>query len=184
MTYRNVWQVMMVVGLCGFTALPANASSNDPATLFELFAGSYRPEAEGIENDAVYGVRLGRAVTERFEVEGAIGRFENSSSIGDDASLNADSNLVDASGVWVVPVRDKMQWLVFGGPGWAFGEAEIVVGQERFAQSTDSWSMHAGTGMRLGLTQRAHVRPEARLRWYEQSGDTDLQLTVSAGLRF
>ncbi len=60
----------------------------------------------------------------------------------------------------------------------------MVVGQDRIVVSTDSYSMHAGTGMRLALTRRAHVRPEARVRWYEQNGDTDVQLTVSAGLRF
>ena len=184
MSYRSFWTAMVVVGLCGSTALPAGASSNAPATNLELFAGSYRPEAEGIESDAIYGLRLGRALNDRFEIEGTFGRFENSSKIGDGASLSTDAKLIDASGLFVVPIRERMQWLVFGGPGWAFGEAAITVDQDRFVESTDSLSMHAGTGMRLKLTERAHVRPEARLRWYEQSSETDFQLTVSAGMRF
>lgn len=184
MSYRKVLTAILAVGLSGFTTLPALASSTSQATRFELFAGSYQPEAEGIENDAIYGLRLGHALNERFEIEGTVGRFENTSRIGNEANLKADANLLDASGLWVIPVRNKMQWLVFGGPGWATGEAELTVDAQRFVESTESWSMHAGTGFRLGLTQRAHVRPEARLRWYEQSGDTDVQLTVSAGLRF
>ncbi len=181
---RTVLAVVLLTGLCSSTA--SLAASGDPArgVNFEIFAGSYQPKAEEMEDDVLYGLRLGHALNKRFEVEGTFGRFENSSSLGEGVRASIDSKLVDASGLWVVPVRDKVRWLLFGGPGWAFGDAELTIAGQRVVQSTDSLSMHAGTGLRLALTRRAHIRPDARFRWYEQTSETDFEATVAAGLAF
>lgn len=183
MTYRNLSTVMVLAGLLALTPSVASAT-NDYDGNFEFFAGTYRPDSEAIEADTLFGLRIGKALDQRFELEGTFGVFEGEGSLGAGSRVKTDTMTLDLSGLYRVPVREKIDWLVFAGPGLATGETDIFIGSQREMVSNDSMSLHAGTGARFAISERAHIRPDARLRWYEKTGETDFQATVSAGVRF
>lgn len=142
---------------------------------FELFAGRYAPEESSINEETVYGLRSGYRLSDRLGLEGSLGYVGFSESIFD-----GDFFIVDASLKLYLNPGGKAEWYLIGGPGWAFIDVDAS-GAGLIEE--DSFTLHAGLGVDIDLSERVYLRPEVRARWYELVDGTDLEATLALGFR-
>jgi hypothetical protein len=138
-----------------------------PASL-ELFVGEFAPEED--YGDLTYGVRGGYRISDHFGLEASLGFGELADSV--------DFTLLDLSAkAYLGSSTGKSQFFLFAGPGWAWLDATSL-------GKADSFSVHAGVGLDLRLGERLYIRPDARIRWFEDGGGTDLEASLAIGFSF
>jgi len=141
---------------------------------FELYSGYYFPDGEADE-DLTLGLRGGLR-SGAFALQATLGRVDSSDGLDADFELT----LLDLSAIRYLGRGERGELLVYGGPGWAW----LDLG----ATSQDTLTLHAGIGWISDLGRRAYLRPDARLRWFDQrptsAGDADVEVTLAIGWRW
>ncbi len=164
------WAVLtLAVFLASVGGSPAAAEGS-----FEVYAGLYYPDDEVIDEDLTYGIRLGHRFSDHLGLEATLGRYETEVFF-----VDVEAIFVDLSLVFCTNPGDNAEFLIFGGPGWAFLEADAG-----FMEATDdSLTAHLGAGLKIALGEKIYLRPDVRGRWFEE-GDGGIDLEVSLGLGF
>ena len=166
------WTVLtLAVLVMSLGSGPAVAEGN-----FELYLGYYFPDDDVIDEDLTYGIRLGHRFSDRFGLQGTLGRYETEIDFIDLELIFADLSLV-----FFTNPGQQTEFLIYGGPGWAFVEAEAGFVEV----SDDSLTVHLGAGLVIELGEKLYLRPDVRARWFEEGDDEiDLELTLGLGFRF
>lgn len=151
----------------------ASAQAGDVS--FELYGGVYSPSG-GLDDELTYGLRGGYRATNAFGLEASVGRFDISQ-----PPVELDVILVDLSFKGYLNSGSKAEVFLFGGPGWAFIDANAF-GNTVF--SDDSLTLHAGIGVDISLGQHVYLRPDVRGRWFEKSASNDVDVEASLALGF
>lgn len=164
------------LGLLLAAAPPALASNHAGNGHFELFAGRYSPDLGTGDEETTYGLRGGYRLNDHFGLEAAVGRIEFSES-----SLEGNVVLADLSLKYILDPGGRVEWVLFGGPGWAFVDVRLHgLGEGQ----RDSFTAHAGVALEVNLGDRVYLRPDARWRWFEKGGGgADLELSLALGIR-
>ncbi len=164
------WVILaLAVFLASVSGSPALAEGS-----FEVYLGYYFPEEEGVDEDLTYGIRFGHRFSDNFGLEATLGRYETEVFFVDIEAIFADLSLV-----FFTNPGAKAEFLIFGGPGWAFLEANAG-----FMEATDdSLTVHLGAGLKIALGEKTYLRPDVRGRWFEE-GEDEIDLEVSLGLGF
>ena len=166
------WAVLtLAVFLASVGGSPAAAEGS-----FEVYAGLYYPDDGILDEDLTYGIRLGHRFSDHLGLEATLGRYETEVSF-----VDVEAIFVDLSLVYCTNPGASAELLIFGGPGWAFLEADAG-----FMQATDdSLTAHLGTGLKIALGATTYLRPDVRGRWYEEGGDEiDFEVSLGLGFRF
>ena len=143
---------------------------------FELYLGYYFPDEDAVDEDLTYGIRLGHRFSDRFGLQATLGRYETEVDFVDIEAIFADLSLI----LFTNPGQ-KAELLIYGGPGWAFVEAEAG----SLEASDDSLTVHLGIGLDIALSEKFYLRPDVQGRWFEEGDDEiDLELTLGFGFRF
>lgn len=155
------------------------AATAQPGGSFELYGGFYLPESDVIDEDLSYGIRAGYRWSERAAFEATLGRFEGDI---DFAAVDFEVTLLDLSLAWTVNPGSGAELALFAGPGWAF----VDVSSRAFglSASDDSATVHAGANLRFDLSDSVYLRPDARVRYFEESEEADFEASLAIGFRF
>lgn len=144
---------------------------------FELYLGSYFPEGEEVDEDLTYGIRAGSRFSDRFGLQGTLGRYETEIDF-----IDLETTFADLSLVWFTNPGHRAEFSIYGGPGWAFLKAEA---DSLEASDGDSLTAHFGAGLNIPLSDRFFLRPEVRARWFEEGGnEIDVEATLACGIKF
>jgi hypothetical protein len=173
------WIIPAGLALAAAAVAPAaSAAVADNTGEIELHAGWYFPD-ENIDeshDELVYGVRFGYNLAEHFGMQLDLSHFETDFDVpapgfpglpaGD---YDYDQFMADLSFEWQINPDDRAVFQVYGGPGYAWTDVD---GPGSFkADGDDFWSLHAGAGVQIGITDRFYVRPDVRARWFDTDGD-------------
>lgn len=155
----------------GAFATDAQAETYPGTGEFEIYAGWFWPDEEGDTNldDLTYGVRLGYNFTEHFGLSGTLGYWE-----ADDTAfggfVDSDALFFDISFEWLVNPEDLAVFVVYGGPGLVSTETSFVDPGDftkNFLVDGEEFSVHFGLGARISAGERWFLRPDVRLRWFD-----------------
>ncbi|MDX2000628.1 MAG: hypothetical protein SF066_23145 [Thermoanaerobaculia bacterium] len=181
--------------LLALVAWPATAGN------YEIYGGYYSPDDGVFQEGLTYGVRGSWPVRDAWSVGLSVGRWEDSQSArfggiqfpglppigGFEVEFEVTLTLVDVS---VAKELTPGGWMVYGGPGWAFAEADAEVrgigipGGFDVSDSAreDSFTVHLGFGGRFPLGERMYWRPDIRARWFTEGGSSsDLEASIALG---
>jgi opacity protein-like surface antigen len=162
---------------------------------FEIFAGNYDPEPDVLDSDPTFGVRFGWDVSRRFGVRTELSLFSQD---GDFTSGMTTGNLditylfADVSFIAFLWPDSRASLELFGGGGGAFNDIEVSITSGPGAGlalgniSDDSFILHVGGGVRIQLGENIYLRPEGRLRYFENRDDDEMDqlLTLAVGWNF
>ena len=156
----------------------ASAEVTRGTGLAEVYAGWYFPDESpsgpGLD-DFTYGVRFGYNFADRWGFAATIGRFETNVN---ELDLELEQVFVDLGVEWNINADGRYVWVMSMGPGWSFAEATT----DGVSIDADSLSLHLGIGMKMRMTDRFYVRPEVRLRWYEEDPEDDIEFEITVAL--
>ena len=159
----------------------------------EVFVGWLWPEdvdGPDVDDDWTYGIRGGYNFTKHFGLEVGVQGFN--SDIDMPAPFNdfdADGIFADLTFVWMVNPDDRAVFQVFGGPGFGWWSYDDNVSATK-DDDDDTWTAHFGVGGKISCTKRFYLRPEARVRWFDDDedpsgadgdGHTDLETSIGFG---
>lgn len=175
---------VMAVAAAAWAPATLAAVSADTAEI-ELHAGWYFPDEQGNESldDLVYGVRFGYNFVERFGMQLDISHFDTEDEFrfdpdgtGGVAPFNAhfeyDQLMADISLEWQVNPDDMAVFQLYGGPGYVWSDSQISGPGFKGDGDFNTWSLHAGVGVQIGITDRFYIRPDARGRWFDADDDS------------
>ncbi len=128
------------------------------------FGGMYLPNPGGIDDEAIYGIRGGYALTDRWLISGSLGH----SDIGPGQQTQFDANV----GYTFRPEK-RLSLVVTGGMGAAFYKDLAV---------DDSFTMNIGIGPAIGINDRLMIRILNRYRWHEDRNDDNIDQEITLGL--
>jgi hypothetical protein len=97
-----------------------------------------------------------------------IGRFETEVFF-----IDVELTLVDLSFQWFTNPGSGTEFFLFAGPGWAYVDAAGF--------NDDSLTVHGGLGVKIPLGEKVYLRPDARVRWFDNGGDTDVEASLAQG---
>lgn len=165
----------------------------EEGTLFaEVFAGSYAPEPDALDDESTFGVRFGGMMTERVAVVGSLGQVEFEDTATDGAtSVKWDSEitLLDVTVAYVFRPTTRLAIAAGGGIGHAFtsfdGELQTPTLRARFEDlDEDSLTLNAILGPVITLSSRIYLKPLIRARWFEVREDDEVDIESSLALGF
>lgn len=165
--------IMMTILFARATAAQAGADQERSHTFdLGLAWGRYDPEAERLEDDVVYGLRLGvRSPREgrTLGLEAAVDRFRTTDL---ETASEVELTFFDLSAKYYpTDARDRFRGFLFGGPGWAWVDRKRPADDGGNGEELeDSFSLHFGAGLDFRITDRWSLQPELRVRWREQDG--------------
>jgi len=181
-TYRAA-SIAVLLGLATLLLIPACAAAQAGTGSLELYAGEYFPD-QALDNSLTYGVRGAYHWTDSLASEVTVGRLSPSLDFAPGAGIDVHITLVDLSTAWTFNPGHRAEVSLFAGPGWSFFDANAHVGNVTVdSASGDSFTLHAGVGLRIHLSDRVYLRPDVRARWFEKA-DNSVDYEASLGLGF
>jgi len=165
----------VIVGLLAlFVAIPAVADVVPGSAEFHLFGGymkgddlteSVLGKAPELDDEFVMGARLAHSFTDHWGIEGSFTYSPNSAdNLPAYGHTDADIFFFDVSAVnYINPDYDDVVYIVYG-----FGWATADFSDEEFIEDSDGFTIHAGIGGRLFVTDMTAVRVEARYRYVDE----------------
>ncbi len=177
--------IAATLALFSFPAPAAAVESN-----FEIYAGGFFPDDHSDQDELTYGVRGGFRFSDRWGLQGSLGRVELWDSGGHFWDVDLNATFLDVSAMLFVNPRSKAELFFYGGPGMAFFDVGIGGVTPGFVVWDDDVTLHAGAGMNLRLSDRMYLRPDVRVRWLGafddgfDDGGTDFEATLALGWKF
>ena len=129
-----------------------------------MFGGVHQFNPSGIDNETIYGIRAGRALTNRWLVTGSLGR----SDVGP-----GEQTLLDANIGYTFRPDKRLSLVVTGGVGYAFYSD---IGED------GSFSMNVGFGPAITINDRLIIRVLNRFRWLENRNNDNVDQEITLGL--
>ena len=186
MFQRKTLILLLTTLLTATLAVPASAAVEEGSNSFEVYAGIYFPDGSMFDENATYGLRLGRAFTSRWGGEISGGYYNDDMNVG---VINNDIDIIniDLDVVFFANPDSKGVFTVFGGIGWA--NTDLTVTDKGLGTSasfdSDSFTVNAGIGGRfyLGADEQIYLRFDAKARYYEDraTDEVDLEATFGVG---
>jgi len=158
---------------------PARAQqSRDPRASTEFYLGLYVPEGLGDDlTDFTFGIRGGMDFSDGWGWEGSLGSYAASS-----RGVDLEATFLDLSVTYRVNPGRRAAFHVFGGIGYADATAES------FGLGADAASVtaHGGLALKGFVTPRVYLRPDVRIRWFEDCDEScyEWEATLAVGFRF
>jgi len=161
-----------------------------------IFGGDYDPAPDELDNHGMGGFRFGYVVTPSFMVGGSLGllSIDNDFDLsgGTTGNVEADFTFFDVNATYALFKPDRRFRLALtGGLGFASVSADVTVsGQGVTIVAPDltenSFTLNAGMGPVIRITDRTFVRLLNRFRWYEkrEEDNVDRELTLGFGFLF
>ncbi len=173
-----------MLALSSFAAPAAAVESN-----FEIFAGGFFPDSFD-HDEFTYGVRGGFRFSDRWGLQGSLGRVELWDDGGHFWDVDLNATFLDISAMLFVNPRSKAELFFYGGPGMAFFDIGVGGVGPGFIVWDDDFTLHAGAGLNVRLSDRMYLRPDVRVRWLGafddgfDDGGTDFEATLALGWKF
>ena len=174
MKRARVHQFAILALLVAVWAVPAWADGFS----VELLAGRYSSGEEVMSNQAFLGARGGFEISEAIGIEAAVSLAQDTESLGALGNLDLSLTLADLSVKWHPLARRKHDFFVYGGPGWAFADVDGFVNG-----SADTLTAHVGLGVNVQISDRLYLRPDIKVRWFEDGGDVSTDTTIGIGYK-
>jgi opacity protein-like surface antigen len=160
----------------------------------EGFFGYYDPD-ESEDHGEVYGGRFGYRPGDNFGLLLSAGVIDLEDDILDieDSNLRFNLGLVDLSFQWY---PGGSNFYVFAGPGWARIDLEVdIPGPDNdFESSDDVLTANAGLGYQWKIGDSFFIRPEGKVRWFDETDfdaddidsykGLDREYSIALGWRF
>jgi hypothetical protein len=181
--------VLLVVAFGSTTSAEIHENSMN----VEIFAGEQDPGPDRLDSETTFGFRYGWDYSRRVGMQFEFWRYDTDGdfTVGmSSGTFDLDLNGFELSVHGFLRPDSRMSILLFGGIGGVFGELDASVsGPLPIGFSNlqdDSFTAHAGAGLRIQLGEHVYLRPDARLRWIEKREDdeTDSVLTLALGFNF
>ncbi len=163
MTRQILTVLVAVCAVSGPTLAIADAREEDRWAVM-LFGGVYKFNPGGIDNETIFGIRGGYALTDRVVVSASVGR----SDVGPGEQTLFDGNI----GYAFRPDK-RLSLVLTAGVGYAFYSD---IGED------GSFSMNVGFGPAIGLNDRLTIRVLNRFRWFENRSDDNIDQEITLGL--
>jgi len=194
---RNRVSRALLVALILMLVPATLAAVPEPGEWFAgIFGGNYEPGPdEVLDSQTIFGLRVGRMMTNRVSVGVSIGVVSPDSKQPSDPLLSglleADFTLIDVNAVYALKPKSRFGLLVGGGLGGAFVSADGVIdgpGGALFFEdvTSDSLTANAVVGAVINVGEKFYIRPQMRLRWFEarREDQVDQEVTLGFGFRF
>ena len=176
-------------------ANPVVANAEETPWSLEAFAGLYSSEISRLDEQELFGARLGYRFEDHFSMHvnltARVGELEIQDS---NTTIDWRATAVDLSFVWHPKIGGMFEPSLYAGPGFANVSGELtreVNGTEITVDSDsdlidDTATLHFGIGSAIRLTDQIHLRIGTRARWYEarDSDDIDTEATIAIGFKF
>ncbi|MEM7050321.1 MAG: outer membrane beta-barrel protein [Acidobacteriota bacterium] len=204
------WMVPLALFLAVTLSLTPTAWAQ--SRQIEVFAGTLSVDSELLDDDTVYGVRGAQPINDQLSIRLGLTSFSSSESrtvalppfptlpiplpgqLPTSVTVRVDTDILffDASAVWY-PSWGNGAFSLYGGPGWAFVDAEASASTTVFGGlvisdaaevSDDSLTLHAGVGYEIELGPSFYLRPDVKARWIEELSGTDFEGSLALGYRF
>lgn len=161
---------------------------------FEVFAGTTFPGPELLDEDLLFGIRLGFNASSRTSLELLLAFQETDSSLagpelaGAPGALEYKALVLDLSFARHLLPRKRATPLLLAGAGWVDvttdREPEPTPGADLDGLEEDSISVHAAAGVRVALTKGTYLRAEWRARWLQARGHDPLDSEITVGFGY
>ena len=188
-TYRRIVAVALV-SILGALGPAAHAEVLGDTTDIEVFVGSYDPGPDEFGSEFTWGFRLGWNLSERFGIDSQLGFVSTDGSFTDGTNtleVDLDVVLLDVSlNIFFMP-DSAFNPIIYGGIGGAFTSADVrLVQGANFSLGgfgDDTFTANAGLAARIDLSDTLFIRPDVRLRWFDDRVDDDIdtEYTLSLG---
>ena len=163
---RQVLTVLVSLGAISGPPLAGAAGLEEGRWAVMVFGGLYMPSPGGIDDEGIYGIRGGRALTNNVVLSGSLGR----SDIGPGYQTLLDGNLS-----YVFRPQRILSLVFTAGVGYA-AYSDLAL--------DDSYTMNAGFGPAIGITDRVTARALTRFRWFENRNDDYIDTEITLGVVF
>lgn len=175
------WTIALALAFAASLA-PARAEIVGGSGEIEVFGGWYWPDDDSTSlDDLTYGIRGGINFTPAFGMMLGLGYTEADDSavvvgvlpgpvLYGPGRVDTEQWHADLSLVWNVNPDSNAIFQILGGIGYAERDVTFkVAGVKPFStQNNESFTAHFGLAGRFQVTDTFYIRPEARLRWFDQ----------------
>ena len=176
-------------------AFPATVNAEEAPWSAELFVGTYSSDISRLDEQELFGVRLGYRFQDHFGMHVNLSaRAGDLEVLGSNASIDWRATAVDLSFVWHPKIGGMFEPSFYAGPGFASVSGELTREVDGALITIDSDSdliddtatLHVGIGTAIRLTDKVHLRIGTRARWYEarESDELDTEATLAVGVKF
>lgn len=169
--------LVAVCALCGATvAFAAEGVFQRGTWAVVAFGGIDKPKPHGVHNEVIYGIRAGKALTERAMAGVSLGHSNYGS--GEQTALDADFG-------YHFPLSKRMYFL---GPDAIMDRISIAfVGGFGYAALKDvgsdgSFTLNVGLGPAFVINDRLMLRILNRFRWFQDRNRDNVDQEVTMGL--
>ena len=166
---------------------PAAAAEKREA---EFWVGQYVPDPAALDSDIAFGVRGMMPISKRgafgFDV-GYVSTEGEARSGGTTGRLEWSSVFFDFVGDISLAPGKKVDPVFTFGAGVSFGSADVSISGPLAGVSAEelddvSITLQGGFGVKIDLGKTMYLRPAARVRWFENRSDEDLDTEYLIGL--
>ncbi|MCZ6779004.1 MAG: outer membrane beta-barrel protein [Acidobacteria bacterium] len=183
---------ILLVFVVGAGASQVHAVTEEETGQFELFVGSYDPGPDFVDDDTTFGFRLGYTPNDHFTWLGAVEWLDTDGDFSGpvvSGSLDYQAIFIDSYFIWNLNPESRWVWNLYAGPGFAFvdldatGVIEDAIKVSVSGLQDDQFTVFAGGGAILDLSDKVYLRFTYHLRWYEDRDDeeTDTEGAIAFG---
>jgi len=188
----------ITIGALGVLALafgggPAGARVTPGTWDVEVLAGAYSSGIDVLDEEMLFGLRLGHSVDKVFGIQTELCFTGARSSLPEaDGTLDWTAVLVDVSCVGHLKSDGRLVPTLYAGLGWAdvSGDATVELRGGATLLVTglyeSTFTLHGGIGSKLFVKEDFYLRLTGRARWYEarNGDDVDWESTLGIGYTF
>jgi hypothetical protein len=185
----------------GVLSILALAFGGDPAGAqvtagdwdVEVFAGAYSSGIEALDEETLFGLRVGHSLNKVFGIQTALSFTGAESSLPKvEGTFDWTAVLFDASFLAHLRPDGRLVPTVYAGLGWAdvSGDATATLpgGGTLFVTGLyeSTLTLHGGVGSKLFVKENIYLRLAGLARWYDarDGDDVDWEATLGIGYKF
>ncbi len=182
---------------CGVALLaaisPSAADVIPESWEIEVYGGTSDPGIDFLDDDLVFGLRVGYNITEHFNLTSSVGYYsteEEISDLGFTGELDFTDTTIDLSAMLHLIPDKPFNPQLFAGLGWSFVSLEGEVSgpgglyPSSIEGEDNSFTVHGGAGIRIDLGSIVYLNGQIRLRWYEGRDEDETATEYALGLGF
>ncbi len=170
----------------------AHAEVHEGSMNVEIFAGEYDPEPDLLDSETNFGIRYGWDYTRRVGFQFEFWRYDTDGDFTSgmtSGSFDLDLDGIEISLYGFLRPESRVSILLYGGIGGVFASLDASISGPLLSGvfnnlQDDSFTAHAGGGLRIQLGEHVYLRPDGRFRWIEKRAGDDIDTTLSLALGF